>query len=115
MPIWIPLVLLLTGSLLNRASSEATAVVSAIDISSGDIELPVDGTRNISAKKTPLDLANAQLDWLLSEGGSVDLDKIAIQQASSNPNNLGIFAVDDIERGEVIMRIPASFVLTSSK
>ncbi len=114
MPIWMSLVLLLTGSLLNSASSEATTVVSAVDIS-GDIELPVDGTRNIGTKKTPLDLANAQLDWLVSEGGSVDLEKVAIKHTSGDPNNLGIFAIDDIERGEVIMRIPVSFVLTSSK
>ena len=112
MPTWMPLLFLLTGSLPNSASSETTTVVSAIDISGGIENLSLSAAD--STKKMPLHLANAQLDWLVSEGGSVNSEKIAIRQASGDSNNLGIFAVDDIDQGDVLLTIPVSFVLTSS-
>lgn len=112
MPTWMPLLLLLTGNLPNSASSETTTVVSAIDISGGieNLSMSVDE----STKKMPLNLANAQLDWLVSGGGRVNSEKIGIRQTSGDSSNLGMFAVDDIEEGDVLLTIPVSFVLTNS-
>ena len=104
---------------------------SAID-ASGEIEnLVIDSkvvVNNDKSRKTKtqLDLANAQFDWLISKGGSVDRKKVEIRSIFGNGDsdeaggvatefqNLGIFAADDIEKGDVLMTIPASVVLTSS-
>ena len=123
---WVPLFLLLSCSLNNSFSSEASTVASAIDASgeienlSIDSELPIDGTTN-KESLSRLDLANAQIDWLLSKGGSVDLEKLAIQpvmdgdeEDTSGSSNLGIFAIEDISEGDVLMMIPMSLVLRSS-
>jgi SET domain-containing protein len=61
-------------------------------------------------KKTPLDLANAQFDWLRSKGGGVDRDKVVIS-ADSNHVGLGLFAADNISKGDLLMQIPFSAIL----
>eukprot|EP00536_Pseudo-nitzschia_multiseries_P004823 jgi/Psemu1/64805/estExt_Genemark1.C_840034 len=69
--------------------------------------------------KSPFDLANAQVDWVLSKGGSFDTTKIAIQpidvkEGSKNcspDSNLGLFAANDIQQGDLLIQIPAAAIL----
>ena len=112
--------LLLAYSLINSVPSQvATAATISID-ASGEIEnLKVESDSNIninsSKKESPLDLANAQFDWLLSKGGTVIREKIGIRPLSENDdNNFAMFAIDDIEKGEMLMKLPISLTLTSS-
>ena len=115
--------LLLESSPFHLLFSEAANVETTIDTSGEienlgvDIELPVDGTNKDSTKKTRLDLANAQFDWLLSKGGSVDLEKVAFfdsdGEENSDSTNLGVFAVNDIDDGDVLIRIPNSLTLAT--
>ena len=110
--------LLLAYSLINSGSSQvATAATISIDASGEieDLEVESDSNVNTSTKKSPLDLANAQFDWLLSEGGTFVREKIEIRPLSENDeNNFGMFAIDDIEKGDTLMKVPISVILTSS-
>ena len=95
---WISTLLLLACSLHFSISSDTASILD-----SGE-------------KKTHLELANAQVDWLLSSGGSFDNDKVAIQPIYENDEtSLGLFANGDITRGDILIKIPTSTILASRK
>jgi hypothetical protein len=111
------LVLLACGVADSMSSLQVAAATSVID-GAGKVE-------NDSKKdKSALDLANAQVDWLISKGGSFDREKVVVRPVGSGDDNmedesaktksfgLGIFAADDIKEGDLIMKIPLTTIMT---
>jgi len=72
------------------------------------------------AIKNSLVLAEAQVDWILSMGGSFDTSKIVIQSVEtqegsencSTNHNLGLFAINDIQKGDALIKVPGSAIFT---
>mmetsp|Transcript_14994 Transcript_14994/g.30658 ORF Transcript_14994/g.30658 Transcript_14994/m.30658 type:complete len:1097 (-) Transcript_14994:155-3445(-) len=133
---WVPLALLLLGGSRGDLVSSQVVAEVIIDPIGGRIETcNKDDSCDQNRKKNLLDLANAQIDWILSEGGRFDRTKIVIQPVDANANaegdsdiveegnsegfpyttndNLGIFAADDILEGDRLIEIPVSAVLSS--
>ncbi len=113
---WISLLLLLACSVdFSICSDTATIVHAAAEVE--NLEVPSEVLNKKDEKKTHLEIANAQVDWLLSRGGYFDVEKVAIKpiyETNDDPTSLGIFAVGDIKRGDILMKIPTSMILASS-
>ena len=111
---WISLLLLLACRVDRSVCSDTAGVINnAAD--NENLELPLDATKKKGKPKTHLEIAKAQLDWLLSMGGYYNEEKVAIKPIYENdPTSLGVFAVGDIKRGDILMKIPTSMILASS-
>ena len=111
---WISILLLLACSVNRSVCSDTVGIVNtAVEV--GNLELPVDEAKDNDKQKTHLEIAKDQLDWLLSKGGYYNAEKVAIKPVYENdPTSLGVFAVDDIKRGDILMKIPTSMILASS-
>jgi len=86
-------------------------------------EHPNNGSCEPKAIKNPLVLAEAQVDWILSMGGSFDTSKIVIQSVEtlegskncSTNHNLGLFAINDIQKGDALIKVPGSAIFTGGR
>ena len=96
---------------------QATVATGPASGGSEDRDVASEGIYQRDEKKTHKEIANAQVDWLLSRGGYFDVEKVAIKpiyETNDDPTSLGIFAVGDIKRGDILMKIPTSMILASS-
>jgi hypothetical protein len=108
-------VVLLLASRVDLVSSRGNVVVNTAEAA---VDHPTDGSETIKKKKkTPLELAYAQVDWVVSKGGSFNHKKVIIKPTSSednnNNNNLGLYAAGEIGVGNTIMKIPRSIILSN--
>jgi len=81
---------------------------------SGDETLTMESeeTKSTTKKPTALRLAYAQFSLLVSKGGS--FHKISLKQTSKEEDGdmgLGVFASQDIEKGDLLMKVPVSVIL----
>ena len=134
----MPLALLLLASSRQDLVSSQMVAEAIIDPAGRRIEISNnDASCDQNTKKNLLDLANAQIEWILLEGGRFDRTKIVIQSVDADSDakgeinsveegnsesytyttndNLGIFAADDILEGDRLIEIPISAVLSSGE
>ena len=134
---------------VTAATTTNKAVVNeaVIDPATGNIEgagvaTDDDETAATTKKKSPLlDLAYAQVDWMISEGGTFKRDKVVIRPENEDENDaggncsnedencslaknkercsvsssLGMYAADDIPSNSILMKIPRSIILAHGK
>jgi hypothetical protein len=117
-------VVLLLASRVDLVSSRGNVVVNTAEA----VDHPTEGSGTMMTeegrrkkkkrKKTPLELAYAQVDWAVSKGGSFNHKKVIIKPTSledNNNNNLGLYAAGEIGIGNIIMKIPRSTILSNGK
>ena len=113
--------------------TETETELSSNDNGSTNTNRRDDQKKKQKKKKTPLVLANAQIDWVVSKGGSFDRDKVVIRSifddddsesdgdgdgdgenclAKNNNVVLGMYAADDIAEGDLLMKIPIALSFT---